>query len=1447
MVLASMATCPGPLGVSRDSDAEVPRDGRSPNSVLKVENLRLQEIIAKQRKEIEALASGSASLWQAAARKAEADVELSQVLHVAERNGLCSSSQRQVVMDYVRAGRFDAQHCLDVWSRRVASQSQAASASLKEVQASFSQASTVVDGAAQQAAPEAKEQMQDEDANQCGDVGGDQIKDEWADAPKELLRRATCTFTPTQRYDSTQKVEPTQVAQVEPTLIIEDAAEDTAAAEYGSAWQVAASSSSSVGKQVELVGTALPRLGRPFCLPEGIFKGLRGYQKEGVAWMARLYEAGKGGILADDMGLGKTVQSLTLLSGLRRAGATHALILLPVSLLDQWATEAKKWCPGWPVYTYHGSAAQRERALEAAMQPQGGILLTTYAVLKNEDSGCLLQVEVGSASDGAQNMRKGNCKRKRQEQGLQGDDQQIMASALTELPPCVLPWEGERRPWDIVLCDEAHVMRNISTLLGRRLRDIRARCRLLLTGTPVQNALQDLWALMDFAQPGLLGNHATFVKHFSDPIDKGSVRGASPFAIGLKKHLCEQLWQLVQPHMIRRTKASVGLLGEGRVDGKAAGSSAAPMILAAGQDRTSLVHTENPLPPKVETVVFLTPTKEQIAAYQKVLEKSEVVQKASGKTKLGFEVFQAIGLLKRLSNHPALGLPFTKKDAWNTFLRETSGVSPGPATFACRRGRKRQHKESAEEAPGAGPLAEPQAADEGLHDEARAGRAAETLLQQLPRDRESLVAQSSKLSCLAAMLPALAAKGHKTLVFSQGVKMLDLLEHCVLISKKLKYLRIDGQTDAQTRGELVKQFQQADSQIQCMLLTTSVGGYGLNLTSADRVVILDPAWNPATDLQAVERAHRIGQKREVRVYRFVMSGLMEDKMFRLQVYKMGLAKTALDAEQPRHYFTSNEIRGLFEWCGEGPELKQTYDLLLRKHGAAQNDIAKQCAKEDCAEEGWLASAGPHASLSNFSALYTASTARQDTAAVLLTEGNQDHGSQTQVAEMMKRLGQADDEIKHVAREQQSAQEKLEAAQAALGTIGKEVAGAAVQRTEAQEQLKQAKNDLAQARRAEGQARQNLTKALKVKAVASERLMQLDQNRQQADRVAATATCTADEVRDQALAAEKACKLAADGVEAGSVSLFLEDGGPGIGSPVVATAAKLKGARKSLERLRRALETSRAARHDLEVAEDMVLWSKASEKESIKLNAASDKAVQRLETSQEAVGKAIALVHEAGSALVESFAPTSGASAAQARSTQQVARAALKLLSTAWLGAKKSQDSLVKALNTRRTRAQQAKAADQSCQEVEAQMAALEKDLAAAAASDASCREALDAATTKFSACEASLELAEQQAVYAAKERRQQLRAAVGQAKAEIKAAKVSARQAAEDRKAVVGQFSRAEKAMIGQTGQEAVKLSAAEAISAVEVLRAEAYDANQVEEAYQAKKKQKLDVHADVE
>merc|ERR1719440_1423949 len=187
------------------------------------------------------------------------------------------------------------------------------------------------------------------------------------------------------------------------------------------------------------------------------------------------------------------------------------------------------------------------------------------------------------------------------------------------------------------------------------------------------------------------------------------------------------------------------------------------------------------------------------------------------------------------------------------------------------------------------------------------------MIRKLPRTVEAILQQSAKLRCMRSLIPTLVQKGHRILVFSHSLKMLDLVQICCLKPANIRCLRIDGQTAPDARAEKVRKFQQQPERFQCMLLTTNVGGVGLNLTSADRVILVDPAWNPATDAQAVDRAFRIGQEREVRVYRLIMSGLIEDKMFRLQVFKMGLTRSALEAERCQAYFSTREIRALFEW------------------------------------------------------------------------------------------------------------------------------------------------------------------------------------------------------------------------------------------------------------------------------------------------------------------------------------------------------------------------------------------------------------------------------------------------------------------------------------------------------------------------------------------------------
>ncbi|CAE7227557.1 ercc6l [Symbiodinium sp. CCMP2592] len=633
---------------------------------------------------------------------------------------------------------------------------------------------------------------------------------------------------------------------------------------------------------------ALQAEGPTFTLTVDIFDRLYPYQQKGVAWMARLWQKGHGGVLADEMGLGKTIQVCALLNGARKAGATHALLLMPVTLLDQWSREARLWCPGWPVYTYYGTAAQRAKALRGLRRPMGGLLLTSYSLLSNCED--LLEVQVEDVPEPTHRRgRKPGGEKPSKRRKLDDDDGCDEACDSEEeplepeLPGGELPALGSRRSWDLVVCDEAHRMKNMSSLLAKSLRKLKSSCRILLTGTPVQNALQDLWALMDFAQPGLLGNHATFVKNFSEPIDKGSVRGAKVWAVELKKHLAEQLRALIRPHLLRRTKVNAGLTGASEV-------AEDVDFEEAESEEKDIEGVVTKLPSKRETIVWLVPSDEQKAAYKKVLEDSEVIKEACVKSKLGIEVFRAIGLLKRLCNHPLLLLPMPTVKDWANLLQEVQASAE----------EQEATNETSDEQKEDGTATE--TADQ--QDDAQCGQDVESLLKALSRSHQDVLLQSSKLQCLARLLPELASQGHRTLVFSQSVKMLDLVQICCLKPHGLRCLRIDGQTDAQARAEKVSKFNNQPDRFQCMLLSTAVGGVGLNLTAADRVVIVDPAWNPATDAQAVDRAYRIGQNKEVRVYRLIMSGLIEDKMFRLQVFKMGLTRTALEADQQHRYFTA---------------------------------------------------------------------------------------------------------------------------------------------------------------------------------------------------------------------------------------------------------------------------------------------------------------------------------------------------------------------------------------------------------------------------------------------------------------------------------------------------------------------------------------------------------------
>ncbi|CAE7293363.1 CHR24 [Symbiodinium pilosum] len=596
-------------------------------------------------------------------------------------------------------------------------------------------------------------------------------------------------------------------------------------------------------------------------LPRSVYDRLYHYQRQGVVWMWNLYHKGFGGILADEMGLGKTVQTAAFLACLKFTDqGSRFLVVVPVTLLEQWRRELAAWAQntGLAVHVMHGALPERRAALRGHVSA-GGVLLISYDLART----CIHQIRTAGLTEASASQSR---KRKRNTRRACRDDDS--PSEEDELPEAV---GDEQKPWDVLIVDEGHQIKNPSSQSGRVLRRINARSRILLTGTPLQNKLSDLWALMDFAQPALLGNHATFERNFSDQIAKGSKRNASRFAVELKDHLARELKRLTAPHFLRRLKCEVACTE----------SPAASLDASPGE-----------LPPKMDVVLWLNLTPAQLELYNLFLT-SELVSKARGGTKCGMEALRCIAMLKKLCGHPLLCLPQDEYNVWRAETLQSSRAPAAPPTKAEPPEAATQEEVATQEAPECHELLP-------------------RLRALLPNSAQGAALLSTKLRVLSVLLPQLQRRGHRCLIFSQSVRMLDLIQGCVLRVLGLKFLRIDGSIDPKDRDLKLQKFQQEDSRYFALCLSMQVGGTGLTVTGANRVILVDPAWNPSADAQAIDRVHRIGQKREVVVYRLIGSGAIEDKMFRLQIFKGGLSKTFMEHEQQVRFFTHQQLKSLFE-------------------------------------------------------------------------------------------------------------------------------------------------------------------------------------------------------------------------------------------------------------------------------------------------------------------------------------------------------------------------------------------------------------------------------------------------------------------------------------------------------------------------------------------------------
>ncbi|KAI9886895.1 MAG: hypothetical protein M1823_001264 [Watsoniomyces obsoletus] len=540
-------------------------------------------------------------------------------------------------------------------------------------------------------------------------------------------------------------------------------------------------------------------LGDGLRLPGDIYPSLFSYQKTGVQWLWELYNQKVGGIIGDEMGLGKTIQVISFLAGLHHSGLLNkpVIVVAPATLMTQWVNEFHQWWPALRVSILHTSGSgmfnvrgedRMERELENA--------------------------QVTTAKKSRPSRGHKNAARIVQTAVDQGHVLITTYAGLQTYEDLLIPVE-----WGYAVLDEGHKIRNPNAAITIHCKELRTVNRVILSGTPMQNNLTELWSLFDFIFPMRLGTLLTFRQQFDIPIRLGGYANASNLQIRTATACAETLKDAISPYLLQRLKVDVAA----------------------------------DLPQKTERVLFCRLTSEQRRCYQSYLASSDVSAVVEGKTRS----FAAIEKLRKICNHPDL-------ESREILSKKTDYDYGSPA-------------------------------------------------------------KSGKMQVVGELLKLWKKAGHKTLLFAQQKIMLDILEKFVKNLGQFKYRRMDGTTPIDRRQALVDEFNN-DPDIDVFLLTTRVGGLGVNLTGANRVIIFDPDWNPSTDSQARERAWRLGQKREVVIYRLMTHGTIEEKIYQRQLFKQFLTNKILKDPNQRQAFQLKDLHDLFTLTPEHDDGKATAEM-----------------------------------------------------------------------------------------------------------------------------------------------------------------------------------------------------------------------------------------------------------------------------------------------------------------------------------------------------------------------------------------------------------------------------------------------------------------------------------------------------------------------------------------
>lgn len=506
---------------------------------------------------------------------------------------------------------------------------------------------------------------------------------------------------------------------------------------------------------------------------------LKEYQVKGLQWMISLYNNNLNGILADEMGLGKTIQTISLLTYLieKKKQSGPFLVIVPLSTLTNWNLEFEKWAPSIARIVYKGNPAQRKTQQGQIRYGHFQVLLTTYEYIIK--------------------------------------DRPVLSKIK----------------WVHMIVDEGHRMKNANSKLSLTLTQYyHTRFRLILTGTPLQNNLPELWALLNFVLPTIFKSVKSFDEWFNTPF--ANTGGQDKMELTEEEQLLviRRLHKVLRPFLLRRLKKDV----------------------------------EKDLPDKQEKVIKCRFSALQAKLYKQLVTHNKMsVSDGKGGIKGMRGLSNMLMQLRKLCNHPFV------------FEEVETQMNPDKLT------------------------------------------------------NDLLWRTAGKFELLDRVLPKFQVTGHRVLMFFQMTQIMNIMEDFLRL-RGMQYLRLDGGTKSDDRSELLAQFNAPNSPFFCFLLSTRAGGLGLNLQTADTVIIYDSDWNPHQDLQAQDRAHRIGQKNEVRILRLISSNSVEEKILERANYKLDMDGKVIQAGKFDNKSTNEErdalLRTLLDTAEAAEQLAEQEEM-----------------------------------------------------------------------------------------------------------------------------------------------------------------------------------------------------------------------------------------------------------------------------------------------------------------------------------------------------------------------------------------------------------------------------------------------------------------------------------------------------------------------------------------